>query len=360
MSVAPQLSRRSFLAVVGAGSASFALGSFSDFGSKSNASLEPNAFVKLDPDGLVTITVSKSEMGQGVRTSLAMIVAEQMDCDWTKVRVLQATGNREKYGPQQTWGSQSTRSMYQRLCEMGAAARMMLVDAAAKEWGVEPATCKTENGKVLHAASGRSMDFGDLASAAAAMPVPSGSIKLKERSAYRIVGKDQHRVDNRDVATGKAIFAQDVQVPGALVGVISRRPAFGATLKGFDDTETRKVPGVVDVFKVSTGVCVVAENTWAAIKGREALKPEWDLGPNATLNSAEISKRMREAVGQHPEMPAGAKVVEATYDFPYLAHYTMEPMNAIADVRADSCTVWAPSQACSTFRPRASRSTCHC
>jgi isoquinoline 1-oxidoreductase beta subunit len=335
------MTRRSFLAVVGATGASFALASYP--GPRAEASLEPNAFVRLDPDGQVTITVNRSEMGQGIKTGLALILAEQMDCDWSKVKVLQADGDGAKYGRQGTGGSSSTRSMMQQLSTMGASARAMLVEAAAAKWGVEKATCTTENGRVLHAASGRSLSYGELASDASALDVPTGA-PLKPRDEFKLVGRPTLRVDSRDIVTGKAVYAQDVKVPGAAYGVISRRPAFGATLTSFDDAEARKVPGVLDVFRVGSGVCVVAENTWAAIKGREALKVEWDLGPNAALNSEELGKRLRSAVGSHPAAPEGARVVEATYDFPYLAHYTMEPMNAVADVRDGSCTVWAPSQ----------------
>jgi isoquinoline 1-oxidoreductase beta subunit len=272
-----------------------------------------------------------------------MILAEHMDCDWTKVKALQADGDGAKYGRQGTGGSGSTRGMLQQLSRMGASARAMIVEAAATEWGVDKTTCRTENGVVYHDASKRSKKYGELASAAAALTVPE-TAPLKDRNDFRIVGKPTLRVDNHDVVTGKALFAQDVQVENAAYGVISRRPAFGASLKSFDDTEARKTPGVIDVFRVSSGVCVLATNTWAALKGREALVCDWDLGPNVGVDSAELSKRMRECVGEHPAMPEGAKVVDATYDFPYLAHYTMEPMNAVADVRADSCTIWAPSQ----------------
>ncbi len=349
------LSRRSFLTVMGVGGASFALGYYPTLGDEKGASLEPNAFVRVDPDGTVTIWASKSEMGQGIKTGLAMIVAEQMDCDWSKVRALQADGDGAKYGRQGTGGSGSTRGMMQQLSQMGASARAMLVEAAATEWGVDKSTCRTENGKVIHDASGKSKSYGDLASAAAKLTVPAGQVPLKERKDFSIVGKPTLRVDNHDVVTGTAVYAQDVQVSGAAYGVISRRPAFGATLKSFDDAEARKVPGVIDVFRVTSGVCVIGENTWAAMKGREALKCDWDMGPNAALNTAELSKRLRESVGEHPAMPEGAKVVDATYDFPFLAHYTMEPMNCVADVRADSCTVWAPSQSPDGVQSQVSR-----
>ncbi|MCH7945664.1 MAG: xanthine dehydrogenase family protein molybdopterin-binding subunit [Armatimonadetes bacterium] len=351
MSTATQdLSRRSFLKIVSVGGASFALGCYSpalllEDGSVGGASLVANAFVQVDPDGKVTITVSRSEMGQGVRTSMAMIVAEQMDADWEHVVVVQAPGDGAKYGSQRTWGSQSTLTQYNRLSEMGAAARVMLTAAAAQMWDVEPASCRAEKCRVYHDASGRSVPYGDLTEAASKLPVPNGDIKLKNKSEFKIIGAPLLRVDNFDVVTGKATFTQDVQVKGAVYASIERCPAFGGTLNSFDASEARKVDGVIDVVKVSTGVAVVAENTWAAFKGREALKIDWDLGPDAELDSAEIERRLRAQVKDHPEMPAGSKVVEATFDYPYLAHFTMEPQNAIADVRSDSCEIWAPSQA---------------
>ena len=342
-----QISRRTFLGLISVGGASFALGCYPSFSSsdgKDGVALEPNAFVRLDPDGTVTITVTKSEMGQGIKTGLAMIVAEHMDCDWSRVRVLQADGDRNKYGHQGTGGSSSTRSMHQQLAQMGAAARFMLMSAAAQEWGVDLKGCSTDNGHVYHEASGKSKPYGDLATIAAGLNVPSGDVPLKDKSEYRIIGKPTRRVDTPDIVTGKAVFAQDVKVPGATVGVVSRAPAFGASLRSFDDSAARRVPGVVDVVQISSGVAVLGENTWAAIKGRDALKVDWDLGPNASLDTAEIRRRLLDSVGEHPEMPAGSKVIEATYDYPYLAHYTMEPMNCVADVRSDSCTIWVPSQ----------------
>lgn len=356
MSAAPQLSRRSFLGVVAVGGASFALGSYSDAATTNGGSLEPNAFVKLDPDGTVTITVSKSEMGQGVKTGLAMIVAEHMDCDWSRVKVLQADGDGAKYGRQGTGGSTSTRSMHRQLAQMGAAARVMLIDAAAQEWGVDKTGCRTDNGRVIHDASGKSKNFGDLAAAASSIEVPSGEVPLKDKSKFRIIGKPTKRVDTPAIVTGKAVYAQDVQVPNALYGVVSRRPAFGASLTSFDDADARKVPGVVDVVRISSGVAVLAQNTWAAMKGVEALKTTWNPGPNAGVDSAELVRRTREAVGEHPPMPEGATVVDASYDFPYLSHYTMEPMNAVADVRADSCTVWVPSQGPDSVQQMVARS----
>lgn len=276
---------------------------------------------------------------------MAMIVAEQMDADWSRVKVVQAPGDGGKYGRQSTWGSQSTLSQYGRLSEMGAVARVMITKAAADKWGVDPDTCRTDACTVYHDATGQKLSYGELTTAASQMSIPEGDIKLKDKSQFKIIGKSTGKVDCHDIVTGKATYTQDIQVPGAVHATLARCPAFGGKVKSFDDTKTRAVEGVLDVVEVSNGVAVIAEHTWGAIKGKRMLEIEWDMGPNADLDSAEIEKRLRAQVKEHPAMPAGSKVVEATFDFPYLAHFTMEPQNAIADVKAGSCEVWAPSQA---------------
>lgn len=355
-------SRRNFLKLVGGVGTSFALGSFTtiacanatasgkesatiDDKGKNTAVFTPNAFVKIDPDGTITVTISRSDMGQGVRTSLAMLVAEELDADWHKVHVQQAFGDSSTFGGQGTGGSSSIRSMHGQLRQVGAGARMMLVAAAAKGWNVDPGTCKTENGRVIHPATGKSVSYGDLTSVASGVEVPaSGSIKLKDPAEFKILGKATTRVDNPAVVTGKAMYGIDVKVPGMKYAVIARKPAFGALVKSFDDAAAKAVPGVVSIVQVGNGVAVVADNTWAALKGREALKVEWDMGPNTSVSSDTIRNGLKAAVIAHPDVPAGSKVVEASYEFPYLAHATMEPMNAVADVRGDKCTVWAGSQ----------------
>src|SRR2546423_13129976 len=283
------LSRRSFFKVVGGVGASFALGSFA-FGctseavaiaetKKARAVFAPNVFMKIDPDGAVTVTVIRSEMGQGVRTSMAMLLAEELDADWTKVKVEQATGDDSKYGGMGTGGNASTRTTHQQLREMGAAGRHMLVLAAAKGWGVDPASCRTRNGKGFHDPSNRSGAYGDLTTAASALKPPP-QVQLKDPAHYRLVGKPMSRIDNPDIVTGKAIFGLDTEVKGALHAVIARAPAFGAGVASFDDSAAKKVPGVRQVFQMMSGVAVVADNTWAAIKGREALQVNWKMGPN--------------------------------------------------------------------------------
>jgi len=354
-------SRRTFLKVMGGVGASFTLGSFAlgctseavakgaSNAKNGGAVFTPNVFMKIDPDGAVTVTAIRSEMGQGVRTSMAMLVADELDADWTKVKVVQAQGDDSKYGSMGTGGSSSTRSTYQQLREMGAAGRMMLLAAAAKQWGVEPAACRTENGHVIHDETKRTIAYGDLTSAASQVAVPT-DVKVKHPSQFRIVGKPTARIDNPNIVTGKAIFGQDVQVEGAKYAVISRAPAFHAKLISFDDSAAKAVPGVQQVFKVGSGVAVVADNTWAAIKGRDALKTNWDTSENAGVSTATLEAALRGAVVAAPppkgnfSNDASTMGVSATYDLPYLAHATMEPMNAVAHVQGDHCTIWAPTQ----------------
>jgi isoquinoline 1-oxidoreductase beta subunit len=311
---------------------------------KTGVVFEPSAFIKIDPDGSVTIVITRSDMGQGVRTSLAMLVAEELDVDWKMVKVLQADSS-SKYGRQGTGGSSSITGLNHSLREAGAAARAMLVAAAATEWGVDPSTIKTESGNVIHAGSGKKIPYSDLTAAAATETLPTGGgIQLKDPSEFKIIGKPTTRVDNHDVVTGKAIYGIDVKVPGMAYAVIARPPSFGGELESVDDAAAKRVPGVIDVQKFGSGVAVIATNTWAAISGRDALKLTWKPGPNSEVTSKSIRDSLVAAVTDHLPVPSGAKIVEATYDFPFLAHATMEPMNAVADVKGDQCTVWAPTQ----------------
>ncbi len=345
------ITRRSFLAVIGGAGAAFTLGcyspeAFTGTGEAAGvATFEPNAWVGVASDGSVTITVSKSEMGQGVRTSLAMAAAEDLDADWSKVTVANAEGDSQKYGRQGTGGSSSTRSMHQKMREMGAAARSMLVAAAADTWSVKPEKCTTEGGRVIHPDGKKSLGYGELAAKAAAMPVPvNAEIKLKDPADFRIIGKPTLRVDNVHVVRGEAQFGIDVRRPGMVYATLVRPPAFGGSLESVDDSDARKVAGVLDVFRSSDGVAVVATNTWSAFKGRAALKLKWNTGPAAGVSSASIRDSLKESLGKHAETPAGSKVVEATFELPYLAHSTMEPMNAVASVTPEGCEVWCGSQ----------------
>ncbi len=317
----------------------------------------PNAWLRIDVDGTVTITVAKSEMGQGVRTSLPMIVAEELEADWQKIRIEPALTD-PQYGDMGTGGSTSVRESWLPLRKAGAAAREMLVTAAAQTWGVERTTCRAEKGAVVHVPSGRRLTYGQLVEAGAKLPVPADP-PLKEPKDYHLIGTRVRRLDTPEKADGRAGFGMDVKVPGILVATVARCPVFGGKVKSFDATRAMAVKGVRHVVEVpaAAGVAVAADSTWAAMKGREALAITWEEGPSAGLDSATIHRRFEEegkkakadvvarSEGDAAAALAGAaKKLEAVYEFPFLAHATMEPMNCTADVHKDSAEIWAPTQ----------------
>ncbi|MGB8959496.1 MAG: xanthine dehydrogenase family protein molybdopterin-binding subunit [Candidatus Aminicenantales bacterium] len=323
------------------------------------ARLAPNAFLRIGTDGIVTVIVPQSEMGQGVATSLPMLVAEELDADWKMVRYEQAPADKAYANPllgsQITGGSTSVRSFWTPLRQAGAAARTMLIAAAAKAWGVDPATCRAENGTVVHQATGRKSTFGELATAASAMPVPKTAV-LKSPSEFAILGKPLPRFDTPLKVDGRAAFGIDAAPEGALVAVVARCPVFGGKAAKFDDAAAKKVPGVRQVVPISSGVCVIADTFWAARMGREALKVTWDEGALAGLTSDKIFQAFAGAAkspgpaARNDGDAAGAltkaaKKIDAVYRVPYLAHATMEPMNCTASVTKTRCDVWAPTQA---------------
>ncbi|MBL8064732.1 MAG: xanthine dehydrogenase family protein molybdopterin-binding subunit [Chthonomonadaceae bacterium] len=301
-----------------------------------------NPFVQLSTDGTVTVTISKPDMGQGVRTSLAMIVAEEMGVDWASVKVVQAPGDRTVYGSQGVGGSGSVRGSYMSLRRTGAAAAIMVKSAAAQAWGVEASACKIEGGKVV--CGSKSASIGEFAQAAAGLTPPDpASITLKDPSTFKIIGTPRHRVDNLDIVTGKGHFGLDAKVEGMLHAVVARPKAIGAKAVSFSDTESKKVPGFVQAHLLGSGVAVVAKSTWAAIKARDVLKVEWTAGVDPTLTSDSLEAALTKAGVAFPNV-TGAKTIEATYTLPFLSHAPMEPMNCLADVRADSCDIWVPTQ----------------
>jgi isoquinoline 1-oxidoreductase beta subunit len=318
------------------------------------------AWVQVDTDNSVTVWVSKSDMGQGIRTSLPMIVAEELDADWKKIKLRQAHFDK-KFGNQGTGGSGSIRSMWMPLRRAGAAARTMLVAAAAAKLGVDAAELTVANGVISHQASGKKVTFGEVAEAAAKLEIPKEP-KLKEHSQFKIIGKATPRLDDRDIITGKSVYGIDVKVPNMLYASVLRAPAFGAKVTTFDAAKAKAVAGVKDVVKIDAsgtdlpwnGVAVIANSTWAAMKGREALEVKWDAGPNAEETTESLRKQMAElSMKAEPVHNVGdvgaalgqaAKRVDAVYELPYLAHATMEPLNATADVRADRAEIWAPTQ----------------
>lgn len=318
----------------------------------------PNAWLKIGTDGTVTVLVNKSEMGQGVLTSLPLIVAEELEADWAKIRVEQspeAPVYRTMMGMQLTGGSTSVRGSWKHLREAGAAARQMLVTAAARTWGVSESTCRAENGEVFHPPSGKRLPYGALAEKAAALPVPK-KLVLKDPRDYRLVGKKTARLDNPEKVNGKAVFGIDVTVPGLLVARVLRCPVFGGKVASFDDSKAKAVDGVRQVVPISSGIAVVADGFWPAKLGLEALQVRWDEGARAGLSSAAIDQTLRE-MAEKPGIAArkegdaeltllgSARRIKAVYQVPFLAHATMEPMNCTAHVQGDGCDVWVPTQA---------------
>src|SRR5438105_11596964 len=317
------------------------------------------AFVEVGADGITTIYVSKSEMGQGVRTALPMMVADELDADLKRVRIRQADFDK-KYGSMGTGGSSSIRTMWMPMRRAGATARAMLVAAAAKKWGVDAEDITVANGIV--SSGSRKATFAELAPAASKLDVPK-DVALKDPSKFNIIGKKIGRFDNTDLVRGTSNYGIDVRVPGMLYGVVLRSPVFGGRVASYDDTKAKAVPGVVAVTKIEphgpiapwTGVGVVAKSTWAALKGREALAVKWDEGDAKNESTDSLMTQMRDLVskpgttvrstGDVDEALASAvKKIDATYEMPYLAHATMEPMNATASVTAEGIEIWAPTQ----------------
>src|SRR5215831_7143618 len=309
----------------------------------------PLAFVSIAEDGTVTIVCHRSEMGQGVRTGMPMIVADELEADWKRVRVAQAPGDEKKYGNQDTDGSRSTRHFFEPMRRCGAAARTMLEAAAAERWKVPVSEVEAKNHEVVHRPTGRRLGYGVLAKAAAAQPVPArDTLRLKDPKQFRYIGKGQIKlVDGRDIVSGKAQYGIDTRLPGMLHAVVARPPVYRGKVGSYDAAEAMKVPGVVRVvtiegsappaeFNPLGGVAVVATNTWAAIQGRKALTITWDDGPNASYDSAAFKATMEEAArkpgkvvrneGDFDTAAKGAvRRVEAEYYVPHLAHATMEP-----------------------------------
>jgi len=314
----------------------------------------PNPWIRIGRDGAVSFVVARAEMGQGVRTSYAMLLAEELEVDVSTVKVLHASPGPD-YRRMRTGGSGSVYGGFTPLRKAGAAAREMLITAAAAGWGVERATCRAENGAVVHGASGRRKAYGDLVEAAAKLEAPKEP-PLKASKDFRVIGKGMAKVDGADIVTGRAVYGLDVRFPGMRFAAVARCPVFRGKLLRFDDTRARAVPGVRKVVAISNGVAVVANDTWSAIKGRDALDVTWDEGPNREIDSAAHWKRLEEATsrpgapGRHDgdaaaALTGAAKRLAAAYRFPIQAHAPLEPMNAIAHVTEGRCEVWVGTQA---------------
>jgi isoquinoline 1-oxidoreductase beta subunit len=360
------IDRRNFLKTGVAGATGLVIGFYlpgrfeavaaSPVGAASPAAL--NAWMRIGTDDSVTIMIDKSEMGQGIQTALCMIAAEELECDWKKIRTEFAPAAKEYFNPafgmQGTGGSSSVRSSWDPMRKAGAAAREMLVEAAAQKWSVDKKSCRAENGVVLHVPTKRKLAYGSLAEAAAKLPVPA-DVPLKDPAQFRVIGKSTKRLDTRDKVNGRAEFGIDVRRPGMLYAVVARCPVFGGKVASFDATKAKAVPSVKDVIQISSGVAVIADSTWTAMQGRRALDVKWDEGPNAQVSSESISKLFAERAAQSgvearkegdaaAALAGAVKKIDAVYEAPFLAHATMEPQNCTADVRADRCDVWAPTQ----------------
>lgn len=315
------------------------------------ASFSPNIWVRINADNTITIHVARSEMGQGVMTALPMLVAEELDANWANVRVEQALAD-EQYGDQKTDGSSSVPDSFSALRSAGALARALLVTAAAQTWGVHYSTCRTENGEVIHLPSGRRLPYSDLIGVASTLkpnPTTLAPMKLKQPDQFTLIGTRVPRVDTPHKIDGSAIFGLDVRLPGMRYATIARCPFLGGALGSFDDTKARAVPGVVQVVQIKSGIAVVAQNTWAAIQGRQALEVKWQPGPNALLDSAGLRAQLAAEAHKLADeriipLVNTAQTIEAVYETPFLAHATMEPMNCTAWVQPNRCEVWAPTQ----------------
>ncbi|MCX7895286.1 MAG: xanthine dehydrogenase family protein molybdopterin-binding subunit [Thermoanaerobaculum sp.] len=327
------------------------------------ASLQPNPFVRVAADGTVTVWVNKSEMGQGVLTGLAQIVADELGADWDKVVPVQAEAD-PKYGNQNTGGSTAVRTQFEELRRAGAAAREMLVVAAAARWQVDPNRLKAEHGKVVDPVGKRSLSFGELVGEAAKLPVPEKP-KLKDPKDFYLIGKPLPRKDSRIKVTGEAVFGCDVRLPGMLYAVVARPAVFGAKVKSYDPAKALQVEGVVKVLPISSGVAVVARDTWAALKGRAALTVTFE-GGEAGFSSAKLLEQMTELAGKGGKVAASqgelaqawerAQLkVESLFTLPFLAHAPMEPQNATAWFHDGGLEVWAPTQVPMPAREEAAR-----
>jgi isoquinoline 1-oxidoreductase beta subunit len=367
------VNRRDFMKVAGAAGAGLVLSFYipskehSLFGEQTPESFAPNVWLTIDTKGIVTITVAKSEMGQGPRTYFPMIVAEELEADWKSIRVVQADASPDKYGSQATGGSTGVRTSWDKLRKAGATAREMLITAAAARWKVDKSTCYAEKGTVIHAPTKKSLSFGELADDAGKVTVPDNP-PLKDPKDFKIVGTWVGQLETPDRSTGRAMFGVDIKVPGVQYASLARCPVFGGNVASFDATKAKAVPGVRNVVQIDNGVAVLADSNWGAMQGRQALDIKWDNGPNASLDSQAIRKMFEEysnkdgVVGEKEGDVAnvfadGHTNVEAVYELPYVSHSPMEPMDCLADVRSDRCEVWVPSQTPQDAQNIASRIT---
>lgn len=366
MSEIQNVSRRVFIRNIGLASGGLILGCNYNLFSKdtetgNSTEFNPNLFVQLNSDGSLIIVASRSEMGNGVRTSLTSVVADEMEADWSKVSVKQAVGD-VKYGDQNTDGSRSVTGFYDTMRKMGAMTRMMLITAAAKKWQVPESECTAQNHFIIHS-SGKKIGYGELVDIVTTLPVPT-NITYKDPKDFKYIGKNLKSIDVKDFANGSAVFGIDKRLPNMKVAAIARCPVTFGTVKSYDKTAAMKIKGVENVIEIPKidkpfgplgGIAVIASNTWAAFKGREALEIQWNYGKNESYDSeaymTELTERVhkqgkveKETGDVNKAFSEAAKVVESTFQLPHLAHAPMEVPNAVAWVQGDKCEVWAPTQ----------------
>jgi isoquinoline 1-oxidoreductase subunit beta len=346
------LSRREFVAAGVAAGAGLVVGFYLPHGGRANhEAFSPNAYLRITPDNKVTIVVARSEMGQGVRTALPMILAEELEADWKQIEIEQA-GASTLYGDQTTGGSASVRTTWDPMRKAGAAAREMLISAAALTWGVPRSSCSAQGGSILHTASNRRLSYGELAGKASTLPIPS-DVTLKQAKDYKIVGQRLARVDTPAKVKGEAGFGIDFRMPGMKYAVLSRCPTIGGKVVSFDDKESKKNSGVSYVGKISdSAVAVAADSVWGAMEGRRVLTVNWDDGPNKDLNTAAVTELLKQTAAKKGATlysvgdvtKAKGRRITAEYQLPFMAHAPMEPGNCTANYSATGCELWAPTQ----------------
>jgi isoquinoline 1-oxidoreductase subunit beta len=370
-SIIRKIDRRDFLKVSGLSVSGIILGlqvGCSPAEKSSGVAFSPNVYLTINGDGSVTIIAHRSEMGTGIRTSLPLIVADELEADWKRVTVVQAVGDESKYGNQNTDGSFSVRMFFEPMRRAGATARTMLEQAAAAQWGVPATECKAVNNEIVHEGSGKKLGFGELTEAASKLEAPKPeTLVFKKKADWKYIGKSTSIVDVKEISTGKAVFGLDVNIPGMKYATILRCPVAGGKAKSFNADKAKQVAGVVDVFEMASsgfptdfqnplgGIVVVANSTWAAISGRKEIQVEWDFGSNGNHNTDDYFKDMlakvkkkghvrREQGSIDKAVASASHVMESTYTIPYLSHAPMEPPNAVANFKDGQCEVWAPTQ----------------
>ncbi len=349
------LSRREFVAAGVAAGAGLVIGFYLPHGNSKKETFSPNAYLRVTPDNKVTIVVARSEMGQGVRTALPMILAEELEADWKQIEIEQA-GASTLYGDQTTGGSASIRTTWDPMRKAGAQAREMLISAAALTWSVPRSGCTAESGRIKHPASNRSLSYGELVSKAATLPIPT-DVPLKQSKDYKIIGQRLARVDSPSKVKGEAVFGIDHRVRGMKYAVLLRCPVIGGKVASFDDKDSKKISGVSYVGKINdSAIAVVSDSVWGAMEGRRVLNVAWDEGPNKDLNTAMVMASLKLAASKKSAVlfsageaaKASGRKISAEYSLPFMAHAPMEPGNCTAHFQASSskatCELWAPTQ----------------